>query len=99
MCSDIFAEILKNINHVSSSCVRDVNFGFLIILGKVKYALVGPFQIVKEMADTCMVEDTLDIMYFVDLFDLYQVFLFGKYSNECVCAISHKTCAWQSWVR
>lgn len=57
-CLVVYATILENIVVQSSTCVRDVGFGFIIIPGNVKRVMVGPFCLISETIELCTIENT-----------------------------------------
>lgn len=69
--SHCFLGILRNVNECHLSCVRDVDFGLIVIHGEEKHYIVGPFQILSKSAGSCCVEDRLGITYTMEISNLY----------------------------
>lgn len=81
-CLQGYDIIVQNILQTSFACVRDVNFVFIVILGDLKKVIVGPFQVIGEFANLCIVEDTLGIHYIVDV---HRIISHGYNEERCLC--------------
>lgn len=78
--STVLEVVQANVSIVSTTCVRDVNFGFIVILGVLRCHMLGTLCIVREIDSKCIVEDRFGILFTVYFTNYYKVFCFENLS-------------------
>lgn len=75
-CLTIFEAIKSNIVVESATCVHDINFRFIVILGVLRCRMLGPLCIVRETKSLCIIEERFGVSFTVGVANCYKVFFF-----------------------